>query len=307
MKKKFIFPLAVILMASFAMTSFGDVIQSISSDSSSSSSSTNNESSSVYGFSPAPPSIHHPDSQETEVEKNNTPQQSQTQNVNSVQNKEPKEVTDYISTPNPTNSSVKFYYYIPAKLINSSTPYPLIVTVPGLDGDGQDAVYEELRNLADSKGYAILAPTFKFNQEDFDALKAYQYPQAWSGQALLDMLEKAKSNGLNYSKLYLVGFSAGAQFSSRFSFMKPELIDACALMASGARVKPDKKTNVKYFIGIGTMDDEYRKQNAEIFYSAATKLNIPIEYKKYSVDHGIADGELNDVVNFFEKVRNGQM
>ena len=218
------------------------------------------------------------------------------------------EITDYVLTDDvTTNRTVKFYYYIPAKLLNSKTPYPLIVTVPGLDGDGKNAVYGELVDLAERKGYAILAPTFKFNQADFDAQKAYQYPAVWSGKALLDMLSKAKSNGLNYSRLYLVGFSAGAQFVSRFSFIYPDIIDACAIMSSGARVAPKKKTNVKYFVGIGIRDIEYRTENAKIFYNAAISLGIPIEYKQYSMEHEISGTELNDVVNFFERVRNNQI
>lgn len=220
---------------------------------------------------------------------------------------EARKTVDYISTPNSTNSSVKFFYYIPVSLLASQTPYPVITWVPGLDGDGEESVPGELYDLADKKGYAILSPTFKFNENDFNQNKSYQYPQAWSGKALVDMLDKAKEHGLNYSKLYMVGFSAGAQFSSRFSFMKPEMVDACALLGSGARVQPDRKTNVKYFIGIGTQDTEYRQQNAEIFYNAAQKLNIPIVYNKYNIEHDTNEAEFNDVVEFFEKVRNNSL
>lgn len=218
-----------------------------------------------------------------------------------------RKTVDYIQTPNATNSSVKFFYYIPVSLLASQTPYPVITWVPGLDGDGEESVPGELYDLADKKGYAILSPTFKFNENDFNQNKSYQYPQAWAGKALVDMLNKAKEHGLNYSKLYMVGFSAGAQFSSRFSFMKPEMIDACAILGSGARVQPERKTNVKYFIGIGTQDDEYRLKNAEIFYNAAQKLNIPIVYNKYNIEHDISEAEMNDVVDFFEKVRNNSL
>ena len=215
-------------------------------------------------------------------------------------------VTDYVSTLNSANLKVRFYYYIPEMLMNSQTSYPLIVTVPGMDGNGEEAVYEELKNLADTKGYAILAPTFRHNEYDFNHEESYQYPAAWSGAALNSMLYKAKSNGLNYSKLYLIGFSAGGQFVSRYSLLYPDKIEACAILSSGGRVKPTQKTNVKYFIGIGTDDIDYRKENAEIFQNAAVNLGIPVIYKEYPFGHDISSSEINDVVDFFENVRTGR-
>lgn len=232
-------------------------------------------------------------------------QSNYTNNNNQDNNGLSMSVTDYVSTTNSTNLTAKFYYYIPSRLINATEPYPLIVTVPGMDCDGRDAVYEELKNLADTKGYAILAPTFKHNENDFNQQKSYQYPAAWSGAALNNMLDRAKSNGLNYSKLYLVGFSAGGQFVSRYSLLYPDRVAACAILSSGARVKPTLKTNVKYFIGIGTGDIDYRKENAEIFYRAALNLGIPVVYQKYNMDHTTSSAEINDVVNFIENVRAG--
>ncbi len=218
-------------------------------------------------------------------------------------NESKKEVL-YVNTPNFTNSSVKFMYYIPQTLVNSKKPYPVIVFVPGLDGDGETSVNGEFYDLADSYGFAILTPTFKFNMDDFNQERSYQYPKAWAADALVDMLNKAKSRGLNYSKLYLVGFSAGAQFSSRFSLLKPELVDACAIMASGARVIPKQRNDVKYFVGIGTSDTEYRRENALLFTNNANKLGMSVEYHEYAIGHDMNEQEINDVVEFFKKVKN---
>lgn len=220
----------------------------------------------------------------------------------------PKKGRSSVTTANYANSTLEYYYYIPSSLVErKNKPYPLIVWVPGLDGDGESSLPEQFYKLADTKGYAILTPTFKFDEQNFEKRTSYQFPQAWSGQALLKILEKEKSNGLNYSKLYLAGFSAGGQFVSRFSFMKPEMVSACAILSSGARVKPEKNNGVKYFVGIGTMDDKYRRENAEIFNDAAQKLNIPIEYRQYYMEHDTNEEEMNDVAEFFEKVRNNSL
>lgn len=210
----------------------------------------------------------------------------------------------YVNTPNFTNSTVKFMYYIPASLVNSKKSFPVIVYVPGLDGDGETSVNQEFYELADSSGFGILTPTFKFNMDDFQQNKSYQYPSAWAGDALVDMLNMAKGRGLNYSKIYLVGFSAGAQFSTRFSLFKPELVDACAIMASGARVIPRQANNVKYFVGIGTSDTEYRRENALLFANNARKLGMSVEYHQYPIGHDMNEQEINDVVEFFKKIKN---
>ena len=218
---------------------------------------------------------------------------------------EPKKVTTTMTTTNSANPNVKFMYYIPAKAVqNPDMAIPVIVYVPGLDSDGEECLPWSFYGFADENNFGILTPTFKFDNEDFENEKSYQYPAAWSGQALIRMLNKAKRGGLNYSKLYLVGFSAGAQFSSRFSLIYPEMVEACAILASGARVKPEKKTDVKYFIGIGTMDDEFRLKNAEIFVDAARNLGIPLEYKQYMAGHETPDEEYQDVLNFFKRVHN---
>lgn len=230
-----------------------------------------------------------------------------TQKIPVTVKKVAREVRASISTEDYTNSVVNYFYYIPAMLEKSMNPYPVIIWVPGLDGNGEKSIPSKFYELANTKGYAILSPTFVFNEEDFKKQKSYQYPNVWSGNALLSMLDEAKKNGLNYSKLYMAGFSAGGQFVSRFSFIHPEIVDACAILSSGARVKPQTRTNVKYFIGIGNNDDEYRLQNAEIFHNAAANLGIPIVYKKYNMDHTMIDTEEEDVVKFFDDVRENRL
>ena len=79
----------------------------------------------------------------------------------------PIEVTDKIFTKNQPGSYAKFYYYIPAKLKKEKKPYPLIVTLPGDSIDGKDAVYDELINLAESKGYAIFCAYICYRRRRF--------------------------------------------------------------------------------------------------------------------------------------------
>lgn len=222
---------------------------------------------------------------------------------NNIEEKSSIKVVDYIHTSNAANSTIKYMYYIPKGVVNSKDKYPVIVYVPGLDGDGEEGLHSSIYDFAEENNIGILTPTFKFNEEDFNRNKAYQYPNAWSGKALIKMMKKAKKNGLNYSKLYLMGFSAGAQFTSRFSLLYPKLVQACAFMASGGKVVPKRKTNVKYFVGIGTMDDSFRLDNAQNFYNKAKKLGISVEYRTYPIGHEESEEEIKDILNFFKEVQ----
>lgn len=210
-----------------------------------------------------------------------------------------------VRTSNAANLYVPFYLYIPGKVRDSKEPVPVIVWAAGMNTDGFSTLHPYFTELADKEGFAVITPSFKHNDYDFNKNASSQYPAVWSGRALLDMVKIAESKGLNAGKFYLAGFSAGGQFVSRFSFLYPDRTAACAIFSSGARVKPESNQGVKYFYGVGVNDDDYHKENAEIFNKAAVELGIPIVYNQYQSGHDTPDEEFQDAVRFFEQVKKG--
>ena len=216
----------------------------------------------------------------------------------------PIEGEGYIQTNNYANARLNYYYYYPSSFAaNNGQRYPLIVAVPGLSGNGKSFVSQEMKDFAMREGFGIVAPTFIEDADNFEAQKSYQYPSAWSGAAMMKILSDLESKGLKYSKLYMLGFSAGAQFVSRFSFIYPQSVAACAINGSGAKVWPQSNNGVHYYIAVGNQDEEIRKQNAQIFYNEAIKLGIPAVYKQYNVGHGYTTEQISDELNFFKKVK----
>ena len=66
--------------------------------------------------------------------------------------------------------------------------------------------------FADEQRVAVLGLGFLFVEEDWETKTSYQYAQAWSGKALLEILkELSAQNPINPRELYLFGISAGAQ------------------------------------------------------------------------------------------------
>lgn|GEM_PF-2355295 len=209
---------------------------------------------------------------------------------------------DYITTNNSTNSRLKYYYYIPNKLLNNTAySFPVMVVVPGLSGDGQVFTSDIFKDFAEKEGFAIISPTFVFDENDFNHEESYQYPAAWSGDALIAMINNLPGKGINPEKLYLFGFSAGAQFSLRFTLLHPDLVKACASHGNGARIIPNMQNTVNYFITVGTSDDPYRIDNARIFYNEAKELNMMALYKEYNIGHEISTDQINDSLEFFRQ------
>ena len=212
------------------------------------------------------------------------------------------EGTDYITTSNYANPQLKYYYFIPSSLEHNTKNayYPVIVMVPGLSGIGQDLAKPFVKNFAEKNGFIIIAPTFIGDLNNWESKTSYQYPDAWSGNALLKILETFSDNKkITISKLYMFGFSAGAQFSLRFTLSHPNIVQACASNGNGGLIIPSSRNNVKYFITVGNADEQVRKDNAANFMYAAKILGLSAAYKEYPEGHALSDEQINDGLEFF--------
>jgi len=135
---------------------------------------------------------------------------------------------------------VTYNLYVP---LNSDGKHlPVLVCVGGLPMDGdkylqsdtRECMDENFKRFADENGIAILGLGFLFIAEDWETKTSYQYPKAWSGQALLEVLKVlAKDSPIDPEELYLFGISAGSQFSIRFAQMRPDISKAVASHAAG--------------------------------------------------------------------------
>jgi len=212
---------------------------------------------------------------------------------------------DSISTDNYANNHLEYYYYIPKSIIeNRYESYPLLVMVPGLSGRGEYSVTPEFKRFAEEENFIIVAPSFIWDEKNWNSQQSYQYPSVWSGDALLEIIGKLKNNNnLTVSKFYLFGFSAGAQFALRFCLWKPELCAACAAHGSGGTVIPDKNINVKFFVTVGTQDESSRIKRAKSFYDLAQDYGIDVIYREYNTGHSLTPAQIEDSLDFFRKIR----
>lgn len=210
--------------------------------------------------------------------------------------------TGSVSTDNYANRTLQYYYSFPSNLKYKTAPF--LVMVPGLGGNGKDVVTPEMMDLSQNLGFVIIAPTFKEDSDNYETRTSYQYPAAWSGKALNSILNDFVSKQNVYSGgLYMYGFSAGAQFVERYSLLYPNYVTACVIHAAGSVTLPTSFQKTKFFISVGTQDENFRKETANDFYTQAKKLGIRVQYKQYNYGHMIPAEQMDDSAEFFKNVR----
>lgn len=212
------------------------------------------------------------------------------------------EVTDYVSSSNYANKTIEFYYFIPAGILEEpQKEYNLLVCVPGLYTRGESFVKQPFKDFAIANNLVIIAPSFKYDRKNLYKGTSYQFPKEWSGKVFLEMVKKVEKRGIKASKYYLFGFSAGAQFVTRFSLWKPELCIACAAHGSGGRIIPEKHVDTRFFVSIGNKDHD-RMANMNLFLAGALKHNLFVDFKQYEAGHRLTVEQILDSIEFFKTI-----
>lgn len=213
----------------------------------------------------------------------------------------------WIPTNNYANKKLNFYYYIPHSVKNKQS-VPIIVMVNGLSSRGEAFVTPEVKQFAHDEGFIIVAPSFIFDEENWDRQESYQFPAAWSGQALLDIIGELKfKKNINPGPFYMMGYSAGAQYVGRFALLYPEIVSAAVVYAAGGAYLPNNHINVKFFVAIGNKDADHRKQVILDFITLAKTYAIYYESKEYDVSHTTCPELYSDALDFFAREKDGKL
>lgn len=165
----------------------------------------------------------------------------------------------------------EYYVYLP-KDFDPKRAYWLFVGVHGLGGDGKGALGWE--SFADEGQCIVVGPSFK---------GTFQFPARGAGDAMKAIIkELAKEYKLEH-KLFITGFSAGAQFAHRFALANPALAAGCAAHSAGDwdDVPDPKARAVPFLITCGTDDnkDPDRIAGARKFAQSLRQKGFKVESK----------------------------
>lgn len=90
-----------------------------------------------------------------------------------------------------------------------------------------------------------------WDENNWDAKKSYQFPEVWSGDALLKIINSFKQkHNIRISKYYMFGFSAGAQFALRFAFWKQDFCTYKTYNIDHSLSPAQIEDSMKFFAGI---------------------------------------------------------
>jgi len=194
---------------------------------------------------------------------------------------------------------VEYAYYVP-KTVTAETD--AIILVNGLNAKGEQMINDQWIALSDQTGRPIIAPTFPFEGHDaFQKRQSFQFPDAWSGDALNAIFNQFEEKGIHIERLYMAGFSAGAQFVGRYALAHPDQVVKCAIGASGSNDHIKKASPVKFFYAIGENDQWNRRMFATDFVKEANKYGISVEYKVYpNAGHRFTPEMKEDFVRFMQ-------
>ena len=201
---------------------------------------------------------------------------------------------------------IRFHAYTPAP--RPEEQFPVIIFVGGLNSSGAEATGGVWAAFADRHRFAIVAPWFLFDPEEWSERRSYQYPSAWSGEAMDSILDRAAQHApLDLDHLYLFGMSAGAQFVQRYALLRPERCRAVAAHAAGGYTWPTASVPTTFLITVGSKDAD-RSAQAQAFADAARRLGISVELKVIEgLGHTLSTEQIHHSWNFFVKVKSNEM
>ncbi len=116
----------------------------------------------------------------------------------------------------------EYYLYRPKKLL-PGRPYWLVAGIHAFGGTGKQAGgFEPLTSLGNC---IVVGPTFS---------KAYVSLDDKTDTQLLTLFARLKKEFLLHDKLFIAGFSAGAQYAHRFALRHPGSVVGCVAISGGS-------------------------------------------------------------------------
>lgn len=139
-----------------------------------------------------------------------------------------------------------YYYYVPNTAAKGA---PIFVTVHGISRNVEEHA-TLFAPFAKEHGVVLVAPFFtKERNEGYQRLELDASGRG--ADATLDAIvaEVAEKTGANAKKLYLFGFSGGAQFAHRYTLAHPERVKRTVVGAAGWYTFPDRTKPYPYGLG----------------------------------------------------------
>ncbi|MBN2386219.1 MAG: hypothetical protein JXB85_04310 [Anaerolineales bacterium] len=163
----------------------------------------------------------------------------------------------------------EFFLYVP-KDYSPERAWPVFVGIHGQGGSGLDC-WTLWQSYAEQEGFILVCPSIAdqhggWYQDDGERI-------------VLQVLSQVRTDYHLEPRIFLVGFSAGAQFVQGFAFGYPQLVAGVAVLSAGNYYAPTGNArNIPFLVVIGTLDDSTSIAYCEEFVASLQRNGYTVAY-----------------------------
>jgi poly(3-hydroxybutyrate) depolymerase len=200
----------------------------------------------------------------------------------------------YNPTPYYHAEPTEYYLYLPSSY-TIEKEWPVFVGIHGFGSDGT-ACLAMWQEYADREGFVLVCPSLGDENGGW-----YQNE---GEKTLRAVLKEVKKECRVQDKVFLAGFSAGAQFVQGFAFAYPELVTGVSVLSSGNYYEPGSgASNIPFLVVIGDQDDLIGVKSAGQFSEMLKQAGFSVDLHLLpGVKHEITDQARELTINFYRRV-----
>jgi phospholipase/carboxylesterase len=187
-----------------------------------------------------------------------------------------------------------YYLYTPQDYAPDKA-WPLFIGVNNLSTDGKQC-WNTWQRYADENGFVLLCPELA----DPDG----QLNQLHANDRLLKIVDRVYADYSLEAKIFLVGFSEGAQFVHGYAFANPNYVVGVSVIATGNYFRPPGELNrIPFEVIVGDRDDPIAIQHAQelagLLDSAGYRVGIHV---LPGVGHEISKEAIQITLDMYDRV-----
>jgi poly(3-hydroxybutyrate) depolymerase len=197
-------------------------------------------------------------------------------------------------TPYYRDEPTEYYLYLPSSY-TAEKEWPVFVGIHGFGSDGT-ACLDMWQAYADQEGFVLVCPSMGDENGG--------WYQDEGERTLMAVLKEVKKEFRVQNKIFLAGFSAGAQFVQGFAFMYPKSVSGVAVLSSGNYYEPSSSaSSVPFLVVIGDQDFPAGLKSAGQFSELLKQAGFVIDLHILpGVKHEVSSEALELTIDFYRKI-----
>ncbi len=197
-------------------------------------------------------------------------------------------------TPYYRADPTEYYLYLPSSY-TAEIEWPVFVGIHGFGSDGT-ACLDLWQAYADQEGFVLVCPSLGDENGG--------WYQDEGERTLRAILKEVKKECRVQNKIFLAGFSAGAQFVQGFAFANPKSVSGVAVLSSGNYYEPSSgASSVPFLVVIGDQDFPAGLKSARQFSELLKQAGFVIDLHILpGVKHEISSQAMELTLEFYRKI-----